>query len=234
MALKELISERGAIAEEMIEKIISPYVRYEIDPHEIVFTQDGFALDNVARILVYLVAVQGWKYVVDDDPDIETKPADLEEVLGIPGNTLRPALKKLKDANLITSNNASYAVKPSNLDAVKRAVEGEKSVAARKKAAKSKPRMAKKQKDDQSTDQPSKPRRKSGTTIRGSIATLLDEGFFDEFQSLGQVSNRLREKAIIAKVTSLSGPIAEFVRDRKLTRRKIKRGTKEVWYYKKV
>jgi hypothetical protein len=45
------------------------------------------------------------------------------------------------------------------------------------------------------------------------------------------VVERLHEMAIIAKATSLSGPIAELVRKGRLVRRKTTQGTKEVWGY---
>ena len=100
MALKDLIVDSGAVTEEVIEKIISVYVRYEVDPPAIVFTPEGNALDNVAKVIVYSAAIFGLKYVFDGPPVISTKPADLENALGISG-PLRLVLKKLKDNHLL-------------------------------------------------------------------------------------------------------------------------------------
>ena len=126
MALKDLVVDRGKITEEMVEKIIANFVRYELDPNAIVLTPEGTTLKNDAKILVYLVAVLGWQYVIGEEHQVDTRPAALEIALGIPGGTLRPILKKLKDAHLLTVNKGHYSIHPSNLNAISQIVQGEK------------------------------------------------------------------------------------------------------------
>ena len=41
MALKDLIVDSGTVTEALIEEIVSAYVKYEIDPHAIVFTPEA-------------------------------------------------------------------------------------------------------------------------------------------------------------------------------------------------
>jgi hypothetical protein len=80
-----------------------------------------------------LVAVLGWKYL-DEEVQVSTKPSDLEARLGIAGGTLRPLIKKLKDANLLVTVDGHYSVRVSNLHAIGSAVRGEKPVLSKRTA----------------------------------------------------------------------------------------------------
>ena len=243
MALKDLVADRSKITEEMIENIITNYVRYDPGTYEIVLTPSGIVLSNDAKVLVVLLAIMGWQYVVDDVRTVATKPVDLEALTGISGGTLRPVLKKLKDAHLLAVLNGSYSVRIANLDAIRRAIRGEKTIAQSKRkprkvdaAAEQAVAESRKSKDDDGSiaAPASRGRRKTGVPVRASLVRLLDAGFFVEARTLGHVVARLHEMAIIAKSTSLSGPIAELVREGKLVRKKIVEGAKEVWSYRAV
>lgn len=233
MALKDLVYEHGKVAEEMIEKVIANFVNYELNPNAIVFTSEGTCLNNDAKVLVYLTATLGWQFVVDDDYKPDTKPATLEMALGIHGGTLRPILKRMKDSHLLTVANGHYSIHPSKLGAVAQAIRGEKSAPAAKKSAKT-PRA----KSSNGKETPlskgvtNKAKKKPGVPIRASLNRLIAEGFFVEYRTLGQISHRLHELAIIAKATSLSGPIAEFVKKNKLERKKFEHKRKQIWAYK--
>lgn len=90
MPLKDLVAKKSEIAESVIEAIVSKYVRYYTDALEIGLTPDGTRLSGENKVLVYLVALLGWRYVTDAAPEISTKPADLEKVLGIPAERFAP------------------------------------------------------------------------------------------------------------------------------------------------
>ena len=235
MPLKDLIIDQGKVTEDKIENIISGLVCYELNPNTIVFMPKAASLNNEAKVLIYLVAVLGWQYVVEGEQNTDTRPAELESTLGILGGTLRPILKRLKDSHLLTVDNRHYSIRPYNLDAIDRIIRGETLV---KSASKSRKKTREKIKQNKlippSKKDTKKPRKKSGFTIRSIIETLLTSGFFTEYRTLGQVLDCLHEKAIIAKLTSLSGPIAGFVRDDKLKRKKVEKNGKMVWAYKEV
>jgi hypothetical protein len=237
MALKDLISDRKKLTEAAIEDIVRDYIRYDPGTYEVVLTPSGLALGNDAKVLVILVGIAGWQYVVDEIPTVDTKPAALEQMTGITGGTLRPVLKKLKDAHLVIATDKGYDVRVANLDAIGRVVTGEKAIA---KHTSRKARRTSAEGDDRTTAVPGSPlesgatkgRRKSGVPIVSSLKRLVDSDFFAEDRTLGQVVSRLHEMAIIAKTTSLSGPIANLVRDGKLTRKRVIEGGKDVWCYK--
>ncbi|MBB6427204.1 hypothetical protein [Sphingopyxis sp. JAI128] len=236
MALKDLVADRSKLTEAAIEGIISEYVRYDPGTYDVVLTPAGLQLSNDAKILVLLVAMAGWQYVVDEVQVVDTKPSALELMTGIPGGTLRPTLKKLKDAHLIVSTTDGYAVRVANLDAIGRIVGGEKPV-ARSPSRKSKRAISGNGKNGEGDEapvdgQPAKARKKSGVPIRSSLDRLVESGFFATDRTLSDVVARLHEMAIIAKTTSLSGPIADMVRSGKLTRKKLSEGGKDVWSYR--
>ena len=235
MALKDLVVDRGKITEEMVEKIIANFVHYELDPNAIVFTPEGASLKNDAKTLIYLVAILGWQYVIGEEHQADTRPAALEIALGIHGGTLRPILKKLKDSHLLAVVEGHYSIHPSNLDAISRVVRGEMQVPTPSKSAKtSKAKSNNKKVTPRTEENTKKTTKKPGVPIRASLEQLIADGFFVEYRTLGQVSERFHELAIMTKVTSLSGPIADFVRDKKLQRKKIKQKEKQVWAYKAV
>lgn len=237
MALKDLVADRSKLTEAAIEEIVHEYVRYDPSIYEVVLTPAGLALNNDAKVLVLLVAIAGWEHVVDEVRTVDTKPAALEQITGIAGGTLRPTLKKLKDANLIVATSDGYAVRVANLDAVGRVIAGEKAIAkptSRRAKHVSAQVNDSKVKSSESTPEngATKVRRRAGVPIVGSLNRLIESGFFAEERTLNQVVSRLHEMAIIAKTTSLSGPIADLVREGKLTRKKMSEGGKGIWSYR--
>ncbi len=232
MALKDLIVDSGAVIEAAIEEIISDYVKYEVDPHAIVFTPEGNSLGNSAKIIVYVAAVLGWAYVVDDPPSISTKPVDLEDAVGIKGGSLRPILKQLKDDHILARTDGHYSVRTSNLAAAGQIVRGDRRVQA------SPPKSVRAKRDnrsiavDDAAKDEVKPKKKTGVPIKASLEGLLYEGFFGELRTLTRVADRLQELAVNAKMTSLSGPVADLVRGKKLERKKVKENGRQVWAYR--
>ncbi len=133
MALKDLVEDADAASEEKIEALISDYVRFDIKNRKIFFRPEWSQLGPEAKILVFLTANFGWRYVVDDEFEQSTKPKDLEEILSIVGGTLRPTLQKLKQSNLITQDEGQYRARIGNLDKYFAIVSGEAKVSLKKK-----------------------------------------------------------------------------------------------------
>ena len=224
MALKDLVAKKSEIAESVIETIVSRYVRYYTDTLEIGFTPDGAGLSGENKVLVYLVALLGWRYVTDSAPEVSTKPADLANVLGIPGGTLRPLLKSLKDAHLIAPSGDGYSVREGNLEAIAAAISGEKKP-ARRKATVAVAHKAKAKGDGNAV------RRSTGNPISSNIEAWIKDGFFASPRTLHAVHHRLHEHGVIARQTSVSGPLLRAVQQRRMKRQKITEDGKEVWAY---
>jgi hypothetical protein len=223
MALKDLVAKKSEIAEAVIEAIVSKYIRYYTDTLEIGFTPESTELSSENKVLVYLVALLGWRYVIESPPVISTKPADLEKPLGIAGGTLRPLLKNLKDAHLIAPSAEGYTIREGNLEAIAAAINGEKKPSRRVVAAA--PKAAKPKKDGTTT------KRSTGNPISPKLDAWIKEGFFKTPRTLRAVHERLHEQGVIARQTSISGPLLRTVQQGRVTRRKISEDGKEVWAY---
>lgn len=141
MALKDLISDSGKVTEEAVEKIVAPYVGYDVKGKTITLRPAFGKLGSKQKVLVYLVALQGWPFVTDSK-DISTSvpPAELQKKLSIPGGTLRPLLRDLSDAHIISENTHRYSVEPAGLYEVSAIIDGssEGGASPRKRKAKKK------------------------------------------------------------------------------------------------
>lgn len=234
MALKDLVADQDKLNEESIEGIISPYLRYDPSAFSIVFTPVGASLSNEARLLVYLVAICGWRYVVPDPQKVDTKPADLEEVLNIPGGSLRPLLKKLKDSHLIKSEDGHYIVQIANLNAIKDQIGGGngKSIPGRKTRTNTRKAQGGNSNSNANAATGDKQKKRPDT---GSLKELLNEwiaeGFFDEPKTISDLLNRYHEYGVITKTSSLSGLLLRAVQDRLLVRKKDDTDSKVGWLY---
>ena len=245
MALKNLVAHKAQFTEEAIEAIVSHYVRYDVEEFEIVFTSEATALSNKAKVLIFLVAQQGWQFVVDEGIDVEVEPSRMVELLGIRGGSLRPVLKDLKDRNFLTKKSGKYSVRSSSLDAIKVELDGRGGATPRPKKRAAKKRSAdvdaEAKTDLDITPNPQQTpakRAKNSTHVRPrpseAFKDVVDEGFFDEGRSLAELQARLHERGIIIKQTSLPGYLLAAVRGRRLMRKKQEVNGKQVWVYTTV
>ncbi len=85
MALKDLMARRAASTEQQIEEIVAEYIRYDVEERAIVPMPPFARLSGKAKVLVRLVALQGWRFVTDELVASKTSPAELQNALNIPG-----------------------------------------------------------------------------------------------------------------------------------------------------
>jgi hypothetical protein len=72
----------------------------------------------------------------------------------------------------------------------------------------------------------------AGNPISPKLDEWIREGFFKTPRTLRAVYDRLHEQGIIARQTSISGPLLKAVRQGRMTRRKVSEEGKEVWVYR--
>ena len=245
MALKNLIAQKAKLTEEAIEDIMSEYARYDIEEREIVFTPEAAALSSKAKVLVFLVAQQGWPFVVDDAIDVEIAPSYMEDLLGIQGGTLRPILKNLKDRNILVAKSGKYSVRPSGLDAVKAELDGRPIASRRaKKGVGNKKSIETQEGDENSINTTPSPDQESARTPRSvkrsglgtgkAFDELVNGGFFDDGKTLADLQKRFHERAIIINQSSLPNYLLRAIRNDRLSREKETVGGKRVWVYKSI
>jgi hypothetical protein len=252
MALKDLVAEKGTLDEAAIERIVAPYVRYDADAREVHFVPGFAGLSNKAKILVYLVALQGWRFVAEDPIPTDARPTDIETATGIPGGSLRPALRTLSENHQVYEKDSRYSVRGTSLPAIEAELNGgeEHPIVRRPRppASKSAKITATGQpvtEKDQAADAPSaedevvaegdaKKSRKVGSKTGNVAATFerwIDEGYFDEPRTLSDAQKRFRKEAVMVPQTSLPSYFLSAVRKGRLTREEVEANGKRVWAY---
>src|SRR5579863_2800605 len=252
MALKDLIADKDTLDEAAIEQIIAAYVRYDIEEHSIIPTPAFGDLSNRAKILVYLIAVQGWKFVVDDPVPSDARPVDIENATGIPGGSVRPILRELSDTRILAEKNGQYSVRSTAFANIQRELSGNQTAPAPRRA-----RSARRQKrsdqppantkvDEEAADEDiseaegatgkgraKRTRRAVGKThdLGERFSRLIDDSFFDEPKTAKDVREHFRKNAVQVRPTSLPWYFIQAVQDQRLTREEIEEKGRKVWAY---
>jgi len=248
MALKDLIADKGALDEAAIERIVGAFVRYDVAAKEITFMPAFAGLSNRMKILVYLVALQGWKFVSDDPIPGDARPSDIETATGIPGGSLRPTLRELSENHVLSERDSRYSVRGTSLRAIEEELKGgEEEIVVRRQrpSTRRKSRKARGTADsaadqeDAETDNvediagAKRTRKPSGKTgnIAATFERWIDEGYFDEQRTLAEVQRRFRKEAMMVPQTSLPGYFLGAVRRGRLKRDEMAVGGRTVWGY---
>ncbi len=233
MALKDLVASTSALTEEAVEALIKDYVRYDVEEKEINFLSAASILSGKQKVLVYLVALQGWPIVAKgEEIPTSAKPADIGDRVGIHGGTLRPLLKDLKDRHLIAWKGGAYSVRAASLADIKAEMDGTATVKAKKAAS---PKGAAKQSARVKGDP--KAKRKSAASKSGELNkrfnSWIDGGFFQKPRTLAEVQDRFHEQGDIIPQTSIPTYLLTAVRAKppRLTRKRADVNGKEVWVY---
>jgi hypothetical protein len=250
MALKDLIAEKGALDEASIERIIGPYARYDVDAREVSFTPAFANLPIRAKILVFLTALQGWRFVADDEVPADARPAEIEAATGIAGGSLRPALRGLCDNHLIAERKSRYSVRGSSFASIESELKADEGGPSKPSARRQPPMSSRRRSNvtkmavpndtsgssDSNTTVVGNGKRSRGagsktTNIAGTFERWIDEGYFDEPRTLSDVQNRFRKEAIMIPRTSLPGYFLKAVRGNRLVREEASIKGRTVWTY---
>lgn len=240
MALKDLVASKASLAEDVIEEIISEYVRFDLDHKEIGFTPEAHGLSNKAKILMYLVALQGWPYVAEEVVPVDAKPGEIEHHTKIPGGSLRPLLKELKDRNIVSEKGGRYSVRAVALRTIQAELDGKaEGSKPTKRSVRRKQREADTSnattetgnEDDKISGSKKRARRGAGGGVAERFQSWIDDGYFDKPKSLADVQVRLHREAIIVPQTSLPSYLLKGVRSGQLERDKAEVNGKAVWMY---
>ncbi len=108
MSLQNLLVKQAEVEEDVVERVVAQYVKYS-DVGKILLGDHFGKLANTKKVAVYLVAKQGWKFIPGKEELAKgADNAELERELKLPGNTLRPVVKNLRDRGFVTSINAVH------------------------------------------------------------------------------------------------------------------------------
>ena len=108
MALQDLVMNNKQISADLVENLLKGRVELIQEGKKVILTKDGMRLPNRSKILLFLVGGKAWELL--DGDGWSSSPSVMEEVLGIPGNTLRPILKSFTDSFLVKSEKGKYQI----------------------------------------------------------------------------------------------------------------------------
>jgi len=215
MALKDLIAQNAQFAEQAVESIVADFVRFDPAEKLVIFTDEVRHLTNREKLLVYLVALQGWRFVTEEKIEPAAKPAEIAERTGILVSSLRPLLSELKGCRMIADTGGRYFASVSAYAAIKETL------------ARSRPTAS----DGDDWKRPRKKRIAGQTQL---FESLISDGFFDTRRSYMDVHARFRKDGVVTPRTGVTKYLMRALRDGKLEREKKLRGKREVWLYRRV
>ena len=100
-ALEELLVDARQIDRELVATFLKPYLRIDRRTCVILPQPAWGEVPNEARVLLYLVARKAMRALEMPLDDEAATPLEIERATGIPGGSVRPALKRLLKARLV-------------------------------------------------------------------------------------------------------------------------------------
>lgn len=218
MALQDLVIDNQQISTEIIEGLLKGRVNLIQEGRMVHLTKEGMCFPNKTKILLFLAGGKAWELL--DSEGWNSLPSIMEEILGIPGNTLRPVLKELADNFLVKSEKGKYQILSKGiyeLEAIMRKPKGKGST-----VQKSNSNHKKTVSDKKSVSGPSKSK---------AIEELINGDYFSVPRDLSEIQTELGRRGITVKLTSLPSYLLPLVRSITLNRDYKVKGQRKVWAY---
>ena len=229
MALKDHITDSAKLSEAEIEAIVGGLLKYDPTSQAVVFLPKAQELSAEKKILLYLVALRGWKFVIEKNPPAaDASPKEIERTTGIKGGTLRPILRDLSASKILDSRKGKYEIPAHNLSLVREAMSGGKIIVTSKGVA---PRDKKKKK--QKSTESKKPSRAGKPSLTEAFNKTLETGWFKGGKTLSELKEKLEEAGVIVPMSRLPVHLLGAIRAKppRLARHKDEREGKKVWVY---
>lgn len=229
MPLKDHITDSSKLSEEQIEEIIAGRVKFDPKGKTILFLPSTRKQTGRTKILLYLAAIKGWRFLLDSGvPPEDATPKEIERATGISGGTVRPVLRTLQDEKILDNRNSRYGIPAHNLDVVKSLInvnDPEDSPTPQRGGRtqrSKKPAKAAKWSTKASANKP---------TLLDGFQELMSKKWFKKGKALSELKEKLDEMTIFPAVTQLPGHLLKAYRDKRLSRQKEIRDGKKVWVY---
>jgi len=109
MALKDLIVDEKEMTEDVLQKTLEPYVHFSQEG-KVLMNKDFRALPVRKQILVYLAAKKAWDLISGQKTGGYVSNSELQQTLNVPGGTLRPRIKEMRDGGFIVSREGRHTI----------------------------------------------------------------------------------------------------------------------------
>lgn len=229
MSLKDHITDSTKLKEEEIEAIIADNLKYDPDHSTVVFLPKTQTLSVEKRILLYMVALRGWRFVVEEKPpNSDASPAEIEKATGLRGGTIRPILRAMVQSRILASHKGRYELPAHNMGRVREAINNERGLSIHRNES-----VGHKKSPGSFDDRKKAGRKTTGSKVSLAIGfrSLLDSGWFEEGKTLLKLKDKLDQMTIIVPKSQLPFYLLKAIRDGKLHRIKELVNGKSVWLY---
>lgn len=220
MALQDLVTNNRQISADLVEKLLKGRVDLIQEGRLVHLTKGSMNFPNRTKILLFLVGGRAWELI--DETAWSSTPGSMEQIIGIPGNSLRPILKDLADNYFIKNEKGKYQILPKGIYELESLLDKPKSSEKDTVTVGTKPTEAKSKKTS------------GGPSKSQAIQELINEGFFSEPKELNEIQSELGRRGVTVKQTSLPSYMLPLIRNKVLTRDYKVRESGKVWVYKKA
>lgn len=247
MALKDHLVDSTKLSEEQIETVIAGRIKFDPTRKTVVLLPTARQLSTRSRILIYLTALKGWRFVLPkESPEDNASPKDISRAIGALGETVRPILSSLVSSGILHKEGTSYSVPSHTLPEIGDEIETGSSSSSKPESLNKRP--VKRGRVTSKRNKPTKnsPTRKTtrpaagtksarGNSSKPSPATsfkgLLDSGWFKTGRTTKELKEKLHEMTVIIPLSQLPRMLIDAYRQGKLDRKKETVNGKNVWVY---
>jgi len=119
--LQGLVVDGDAIRDEILAGLLRDRVQLAA-PNGIVFRSTAVPLSVRSRVLIGILGGAAL-HRLGHRRFVSVSPKELEDLIGVPGGTVRPALRELVSRRLVRAENGRYQIPSYAIDDVRRALE---------------------------------------------------------------------------------------------------------------
>jgi DNA-binding transcriptional ArsR family regulator len=105
--LRRLLVKEENLNEKLLVETLKPYILIEENTGELVPMDNFTILPAEGKIIIAFLYLKAKKRLNFSQSE-KLKPKDIESLLGLKGNTIRPILKKLKEMQLVKADEEGY------------------------------------------------------------------------------------------------------------------------------
>lgn len=112
MTLDDLLVDSRELDRALVADVLGPYVRIDRGSGDLIPLPAWDDVSNEARVLLYLLARRAMRALELPVPGEGASPVEIERATGIPGGSVRPALKRLLKARAVSKHTGAGYVVP--------------------------------------------------------------------------------------------------------------------------
>ncbi len=112
VALEDLVVDGRELDRELVGTLLHPYLRIDRASGEVIPLPAWDAMPTEARVLLYLLARRAMRALDLPVGRDAASPVEIERATGIPGGSVRPALKRLLKARAVAKQDGIGYIVP--------------------------------------------------------------------------------------------------------------------------